>query len=164
MQQALINASGAVTVKDVAAKEFIDSFSKHLKKGNKIKIPDWSQYVKTACYKDLAPYDSDWLYVRAASVAYQLYIRGKVGVSALKTHYGGKQRNGVRPPKHHQGAGKVIRYCLKQLEEAGLVGQVKYQAEDGKEQSSGKTLTKKGTTDMDRIASQLVKEKKKAKK
>jgi small subunit ribosomal protein S19e len=102
--------------------------------------------------------------VRAASVAYQLYIRGKVGISALKTHYGGKQRNGVRPPKHHQGAGKVIRYCLKQLEDSGLVGQVKYQGEDGKEQSAGKTLTKKGTTDMDRIASQLVKEKKKAKK
>ncbi len=85
-------------------------------------------------------------------------------MSALKTHYGGKQRCGVRPPKHHQGAGKVIRYCLKQLEEAGLVGQIKYHAEDGKEQSAGKTLTKKGTTDMDRIASQLVKEKKKAKK
>lgn len=153
-----------MTVKDVASREFIDAFSKHLKKGNKIKMPDWAQYAKTACFKDLSPYDTDWLYVRAASVAYQLYIRGKVGVSALKTHYGGKQRNGVRPPKHHAGAGKVIRYCLKQLEEAGLVGQVKYQTDDGHEQSSGKTLTKKGTTDMDRIASQIVKEKKKAKK
>jgi ribosomal protein S19E (S16A) len=85
-------------------------------------------------------------------------------VSALKSHYGGKQRNGVRPPKHHQGAGKVIRYCLKQLEDAGLVGLVKYQSEDGREQASGKTLTKKGITDMDRIASQLVKDKKKAAK
>ena len=85
-------------------------------------------------------------------------------MSALKSHYGGKQRNGVRPPKHHQGAGKVIRYCLKQLEEAGLVGAVKYQSEDGREQSAGKTLTKKGITDMDRIASQLVKDKKLAKK
>jgi len=82
----------------------------------------------------------------------------------LKSHYGGKQRNGVRPPKHHQGAGKVIRYCLKQLEDAGLVGLVKYQSEDGREQASGKTLTKKGITDMDRIASQLVKDKKKAAK
>lgn len=97
-------------------------------------------------------------------MAYQLYIRGKVGVSALKSHYGGKQRNGVRPPKHHQAAGKCIRYCLKQLEDAGLVGQVKYQQENGSEQSAGKTLTKKGTTDMDRIASTIVKEKRKAKK
>ena len=55
----------------------------------------------------------------------------------------------------------MIRYCLKQLEEAGLVGLVKYHAEDGGELSAGKTLTKKGTTDMDRIASQIVKEKKK---
>ncbi len=82
----------------------------------------------------------------------------------MKSHYGGKQRNGVRPPKHHQGAGKVIRYCLKQVEDAGLVGLVKYQSEDGREQASGKTLTKKGITDMDRIASQLVKDKKKAAK
>lgn len=58
----------------------------------------------------------------------------------------------------------MIRYCLKQLQEAGLVGEVKYQSEDGTEQTLGKTLTKKGTTDMDRIASQIVKEKKKAKK
>jgi small subunit ribosomal protein S19e len=91
-------------------------------------------------------------------------MRGKVGMSALKTHYGGKRRNGVRPPKHAQGAGKVIRYCLRQLEDAGLVGQVKYQTEDGHEQSAGKVLTKKGTTDMDRIASQIVKELRKAKK
>jgi hypothetical protein len=27
-------------VKDVPAKEFIESFAKHLKKGNKIKMPD----------------------------------------------------------------------------------------------------------------------------
>jgi ribosomal protein S19E (S16A) len=53
---------------------------------------------------------------------------------------------------------------LKQLEDAGLVGLVKYQSEDGREQAAGKTLTKKGTTDMDRIASQLVKDKKKLKK
>ena len=42
MQQALINASGAVTVKDISAKQFIESFSKHLKKANKIKIPNVS--------------------------------------------------------------------------------------------------------------------------
>ena len=44
IQLSTINASGAVTVKDVAAKEFIDAFSKHLKKGNKIKMPDVSHH------------------------------------------------------------------------------------------------------------------------
>ena len=112
----------------------------------------------------MAPYDPDWLYIRAASCAYQLYMRGKVGISALRTHYGGKQRYGSRPPHQRQSAGKIIRYCLKQLEETGLVGQVKYQSDDGSEQTGGKTLTQKGTTDMDRIASQIVKEKRKSKK
>lgn len=87
-------------------------------------MPDWAGYVKTACFKELSPYDQDWLYVRAASIAYQMYIRGKVGISALRSHYGGKQRWGVIPPHFRQSAGKVIRYCLKQLEDAGLVGKI----------------------------------------
>ena len=36
---ALINSHNGVTVKDVPAKEFIENFAKHLKKGTKVKIP-----------------------------------------------------------------------------------------------------------------------------
>jgi len=32
-----------VTVKDVPAREFIEAFAKHLKKGNKIKMPEVSR-------------------------------------------------------------------------------------------------------------------------
>lgn len=53
---------------------------------------------------------------------------------------------------------------MKQLEEAGYVGLVKWQTEDGAELIDKKILTKKGTTDMDRIASQIHKESKKNKK
>ena len=35
-----INKNGGVTVKDVSAKEFIETFAKHLKKGNKLKMPE----------------------------------------------------------------------------------------------------------------------------
>ena len=41
---ALINTHGN-TVKDVPAKEFIEVFAKHLKKGNKIKMPDVSSHL-----------------------------------------------------------------------------------------------------------------------
>jgi ribosomal protein S19E (S16A) len=34
-----------VTVKDVPAIEFIEAFSKHLKKGNKIKMPEVSSFA-----------------------------------------------------------------------------------------------------------------------
>ena len=33
----------------------------------------WVDSVKTATYKELAPYDPDWFYIRAASVARKLY-------------------------------------------------------------------------------------------
>jgi ribosomal protein S19E (S16A) len=53
---------------------------------------------------------------------------------------------------------------MKQLEEAGYVGLVKWQSDEGHETIDKKILTKKGTTDMDRIASQIHKESKKNKK
>jgi len=40
---ARINPNGN-TVKDVPAKDFIEAFAKHLKKGNKIAIPEVSRY------------------------------------------------------------------------------------------------------------------------
>merc|ERR1712159_430251 len=88
--------------------------------GNKIKMPEWAVYYKTGCYKDLAPYDQDWLYIRAASVAYQLYMRGKVGVNTLRKHYGSKQRNGVCTEHSRLSAGKCIRYCLIELKKPVL--------------------------------------------
>merc|ERR1719408_593194 len=153
-----INNQKGVTVKDVPAKEFIQEYAKFLKKGNKIRIPEWASYYKTACYKDLAPYDPDWLYVRAASVAYQLYMRGRVGVNTLRKHYSSKQRVGTCTEHTRLSAGQCIRYCLQQLEKAQLVGKM---VED-ENICTGKVLTKKGITDMDRIAAHLAKESKKA--
>jgi small subunit ribosomal protein S19e len=108
----------------------------------------------------LAPYDDDWLYTRAASIAYQLYMRGKVGVNTLRKHYSGLKRGTTVTEHTFKSAGKCIRYSLQQLEAAGLVG--KMTVEDG--QVISKTLTKKGTKDMDRIASKIAKEAKEASK
>ena len=70
-----INSHKGVTVKDVSADEFIKSFASFLKKSGKFKVPEWASYVKTGCNKVLAPYDPDWLYIRAAAVARILYMR-----------------------------------------------------------------------------------------
>jgi ribosomal protein S19E (S16A) len=46
-----------VTVKDVPAKDFIEAFAKHLKKGNKIKMPEVSSFffdVSPKCFVKLA--------------------------------------------------------------------------------------------------------------
>merc|ERR1712110_563073 len=137
-------------VKDVPAHEFIEVFAQHLKKGNKLKQPDWAQYVKTGCQKELAPLDNDWLYTRK-----------KVGVNGLRKHYGTKCRYGTKPEHSRRAAGKNIRFCLMQLEEAGLVGTTRFYSSEGATITMGKALTKKGIMDMDRIAAQTVQKKKK---
>lgn len=39
IQIGILNSHHGVTVKDVPAKDFIEAFAKHLKKGSKIKMP-----------------------------------------------------------------------------------------------------------------------------
>merc|ERR1719375_741194 len=99
-------------VKDVSDAEFIGAFSQHLKRQGKIEIPKWVDYVKTAHFKELAPRDPDWLYVRAAAIARKLYIRPGSGVGALTRSFGGKYRNGTCRNHRSTASGKVIRYLL----------------------------------------------------
>jgi len=158
-----INIENGVTVKDVPAGEFIKAFAAYLKKSNKFKIPEWSEYVKTGIQKDLAPYDPDWLFIRAAAVARQVYFKLKIGVNTLRGHFGTAQRRGTRRQHYTKSAGKAIRYALKQLSDMGIVDTIVYKVEDDKGtesilNSDGRKITKKGVADMDRIAKQVAKE------
>lgn len=87
-------------------------------------------------------------------------MRQKAGVKGLRKHFGGKARRGVKMEHTRMAAGKNIRYCLEQLQTAGLVGETKYQSEEGSSITMGKSLTQKGTMDMDRIAVQQLGKKK----
>src|SRR5271170_5118064 len=49
----------------------------------KLEVPAWVDIVKTASFKEIAPYDPDWFYVRAAAVARHIYLHKSVGVGAL---------------------------------------------------------------------------------
>jgi small subunit ribosomal protein S19e len=54
-----------VSVRDVKSSAFIEAYAAHLKKSGKMELPKWHDLVKTATWKDLAPYDPDWYYIRA---------------------------------------------------------------------------------------------------
>ena len=99
-------------MKDVSAKDFISAYAEYLKKNNLIELPKWMDYVKTAKGRELAPYDDDWLYVRTASLARKIFLRGNVGVGTFIDIYGKKTRNGVVKSHHGQASAKIIRYCL----------------------------------------------------
>ena len=103
--------------------------------------------MKTGAFKEQAPYDPDWYFVRCASVARHIYLKGGLGVGAMKKMYGGSQRRGVRPNKFAKGAGGLIRSCLQQLEKLNIVEQ---------DENGGRRITSKGQRDLDRIAGRCV--------
>jgi len=136
----------AVTVKDVAAQDFVKAYASYLKRTGKLHVPKWTDIVKTGSYKELAPYDRDWFYTRTASVARHIYLRGGVGVGALTKVYGGLKRKGHRPSKSATGSASVARATLKSLEQVGVLE---------KDKQGGRKITSEGRRDLDRIASQV---------
>ncbi|KAJ6860876.1 40S ribosomal protein S19-3 [Populus alba x Populus x berolinensis] len=111
----------AKSVKDVSPHEFVKAYSAHLKRSGKIELPLWTDIVKTGTFKELAPYDPDWYYVRAASMARKIYIRGGLGVGAFRRIYGGSKRNGSRPPHFCKSSGSVARHILQQLQNVNII-------------------------------------------
>ena len=103
------------TVKDVPAEDFIRAYAEYLKKNDLIKVPQWTDYIKTGKAKELSPLNPDWVYIRAASVARKIYLRGHLGVGTMQHLYGGNQRHGVNRNHHEAASGKIIRYCLQEL-------------------------------------------------
>jgi small subunit ribosomal protein S19e len=141
------SASNGATVKDVPAGEYIQALAAHFKKSAKIEVPDWADIVKTGTFKELCPQDPDWYFVRAASIARRVYLRGGVGVGEFARIYGGLKSNGARRPHYTTAATGVIRHILQQLQELDLVAK--------KKDKKGRYLTRNGQRELDTIAGQL---------
>jgi small subunit ribosomal protein S19e len=88
-----------------------------------LKVPDWVDVVKNGRHKELAPYNEDWYYVRAASVARHLYFRSPAGVGAFTTIYGSTKNNGVHPSHFVKSSSSIARKVLQALENVKIVEQ-----------------------------------------
>lgn len=139
-------------VKDVSAAQFITEYAAYLKRTDKLTIPSWVEYVKTGSNKQLAPYDKDWLYVRAAALARKVYLRPDIGVGALKKEFGGVKNYGTTPCHYVTGSGKIIRYLLRELEDKGIIETTR---DEDTERALGRRITKKGQQELDSIAKQV---------
>ncbi|KAJ1858298.1 Protein component of the small (40S) ribosomal subunit [Coemansia sp. RSA 1822] len=137
-----------ITVKDVRSQDFIAAYAAHLKRSGKLSVPEWTEYAKTASYKELGPYDADWYYIRAAAIARHLYLRNGVGIGALAKRMGGSKRRGSRPNHHANASTNVIRKVLQGLEELGIVE---------KHVDGGRKISSAGQRDLDRISVQVAK-------
>ena len=130
-------------VYDVPADKLIDKVSSDLK--GKIQMPEWATLVKTGHGRQRSPEQEDWWFIRAASVLRKVYLNGPVGVGRLRVWYGNRKDRGVRPEKHADASGKIIRTILKQLESLEFV----------KKDKRGRVITPKGQSYLDKISGSL---------
>jgi len=138
--------SGCVGVRDVKAADFIAEYASYLKSTGRFNVPNWADLVKTGIHKELAPYDPDWYFIRAAAIARKVYLKHCVGVGALKREFGGSKRRGVRGAKTVKGSGAIIRDILQQFEELKVLEP---------HPKGGRRITSTGQRELDRIAGQV---------
>ena len=138
------------TMYDAEPQELVLKAAEELKKMPEIKAPEWAAFAKTGMHKERPPVSGDWWHIRVASVLRTVYRLGPVGVSKLRTKYGGKKNRGVKQERFYRGSGNILRKALQQLEKAGLV---KF-AEKGVHK--GRVVTPKGMAFLDKISSQII--------
>lgn len=143
-----------VSVYDVNPGKLIEKTAEELKKIDAIKPPVWSKFVKTGSHKERPPMDKEWWYKRTASILRKVYIYGPIGVSKLRTAYGGKRNMGFKPERVYKGSGNILRKAMQQLEKAELIKKI------DKGVRKGKILTPKGKSFLDKLAKQVSKESK----
>jgi small subunit ribosomal protein S19e len=136
-----------VTVKDVSAQSFVKAYSAYLKRTGRLEVPKWVDLVKTGTNRELAPYDPDWFYVRAASIARHVYLRKGTGVGGLKKKYGGAIDRGTRPSHHRDSSGSIARKVMQALEKISVLEM---------DPKGGRKISPDGQKDLDRIAQQIV--------
>ena len=135
------------TVYDVPAEDLINVLAEELKKSKNITPPEWASYVKTGSFKQRAPTNPDWWYVRCASLLRKVYVKGPIGTSHLRKEYGGLRRGRNRPEKFTKASGTIIRKALKQLEQEGLITS----------ERTGRIISQKGRSMIDKTAAQIIK-------
>ncbi len=127
--------------------ELVLELANELKKH--IEMPDWARFVKTGVHRETVPRNPDWWYIRSASILRITHKLGPIGVSKLRTRYGGRKNRGVKPDKFALASGKVIRTILQQLEKAELIKQ------DSKGTHKGRITTPKGSSLIATTAKQI---------
>ncbi len=138
-------------IKEVEPNKFIQIAKEELKKIKEIKPPEWSTFAKTGSHTKFSPQQEDWWYIRAASILRKLQLKQPLGVSRLKTYYGGKKERGHKPERFRKAGGSHIRKIFQQLEAAGFVATKK----EGIKR--GRSLTEKGREFVNKIVSEAKK-------
>ncbi len=144
---------------DVSANDLIARIAQALKENYKefILPPAWVNLVKSGSHNERPPQEPDFWYKRCASLLYNSYKHGAVGVREMRRKYGGRTQHIVSRSHHRPAGGKIIRLAMQRLEKAGLMKleKAKVQKDPAKPTYTGRTITGKGKQLLDKTAAQL---------
>jgi len=135
-----------MTVREVNPKVILARLKEELKKLSELQPPQWSHFIKTGVHKERLPEQPDWWHTRAASLLRRVYLDGPVGITRLRSYYGGRQNRGQAPEHFRKAGGKIIRTILQQLEQTGLVRKV---------ERGGRKITPKGAAMLENLVKQI---------
>ncbi|PKP54334.1 MAG: 30S ribosomal protein S19e [Candidatus Altiarchaeales archaeon HGW-Altiarchaeales-3] len=141
------------TIYDVSAAELIDEVANDLKKREKFPQPEWVKFVKTGVHKERRPENPNWWWIRAASILRKIYMNGPIGVSRLRTVYGGRKNKGVKPEKSMKGSGKIVRSILQEFDNLNFT---KKTLRTPMSSAKGRVITPEGQSYMDKIATDIL--------
>jgi len=133
------------SVNDIGPEKANQLLASELKNIDKITPPSWASFVKTGNHKERPPENPDWWFVRAASILKNIYNHGPVGVSKMRTRYGGKKDRGRKPERFAKASGNIIRKIVQQLESAELI-------KNSTTQHKGRMIAPRGQSLLDKIS------------
>lgn len=131
-------------VYEVKSADLVKLAAQRLKE-KKLPKPSYIDYVKSGPSKERVPADKDFWYMRSASVLRQVYLNGPIGVSKLRTRYGGRKEHVVHRHHHMKAGGSIIRDAMIELEKLKLVQNTK----------AGRVITPQGKSFLDKVANEL---------
>ncbi len=134
------------TIYDVKASDLVGSTAEKLK-GLISKPPEYISVAKSSSNRDRPPSSPDFWYMRSASILRQVYLNGPIGVSRLRTRYGGRKQHVVHRQHRARAGGSLITDSLRELEKAKLV----------KRSKLGREITPQGRSMLDKISTELSK-------
>ncbi len=144
---------------DVSTNDLIAKVAKALKENYKTTIvpPVWIALVKSGSHNERPPQEPDFWYLRCASLLYNAYKHGSIGVREMRKKYGGRTQHIVSRSHHRQAGGKIIRLAFQQLEKSGLMklDKAKVQKEPSKPVFTGRVLSSQGRALLDKTAKEL---------
>ena len=110
-----------MSIYTVEPSKLIREIAEKLKEYPEIVPPENSKFWKTAFFKEIAPVEEDFWYIRCASLLRKVNKYKEIGVNRLRKKYGGRNRKGSGLNHSAKASGKIIRVALQQLEKAKLI-------------------------------------------